>query len=180
MVLAAALISFAIIVPPAEPQSAASDSSAPYSLEGVRQASAGHNGPTIDPASVERRGSGYRLAVESPRVTTDPCARTITACQMTWATTALPTWNDQFLGMTGPPAGMGFNSMATNGDRIVGAATSVGFALAVQGVLKLVNRAVVNSRQSKVSKVRSEIEAELTELERLNKEARQPATAPKR
>jgi hypothetical protein len=180
MVFTAALVSLVVMLPMDDPQSATSSTVPPYSVAGVRRAAGGGTYPSIDSTSTEPRGSGLRLAVESQTVDTDPCARVITSCRPTWTLLAAPTWHDEFMTMTGPSLGSPLNSMAGNKDRLMAVASSAGFALAFQGVARLVQKIAVGARQNRVNKVRREIEAELAELEQLNQAARRGDPAVKK
>jgi hypothetical protein len=180
MVVAAVLMSLAVVTSPSEPQSASSDNSQPYSLSGVRRASMVDARPSVDATPIDRRGSGYRLAVDSRSVASNPCPRLVTPCQPSWTVPAFPSWNQEFVAMTGPAPGMGLNAMATNKDRVMAAATNIGFALAFQGVVKLVQKVARNAGQKKVTKIRREIEAELEELERNHHAAHEVDPAIKR
>lgn len=177
MVLAAALISLVAVSPAAEQQSASSDQSLPYTLSGVRRASSIDARPSADSAPVALSLSGQRLAVESRSVPCSGCDLVVTSGP-SWASMAHPTWNDQFLAMTYPDEATPFNSTGGNKDRAMAVATSMGFALAVQGITRLVHRITGNVRQNKVNKVRSEIEAELAVLEQINQASRKSDPGP--
>ena len=79
--------------------------------------------------------------------------------------------------MTQPNLGFPYGAAPSNKDRVMAMSSSVGFALAFQGVTKLVHKAVGNRRQNKVKKIRSEIAAELEALERANQAAREAGPA---
>jgi hypothetical protein len=172
LVLTAALISLAILVPTSDSQAVAPDANPPYSLEGVRKAAARPARPSAEPGPVEQRISKYRLAIDAWQVTYSPCSQLVIVCQPAWRGGAHPTWNDEYLTMTQPNLGFPYGSAPGNRDRAVAMGSSVGFALAFQGVTNLVHKAVVNRRQNKVKKVRAEIAAELEALERANEAAR--------
>jgi hypothetical protein len=173
MLLSAALISLAVMVPASEPQSAPPDSGAPYSLDGVRRAAARPARPTSEPGPVELRISKYRLAVDTWQVTYSPCSQLVIVCQPVWRGGAHPTWNDEYLAMTQRGYGFPYSGAPGNRDRALAVGSSVGFALAFQGVASLVHKAAVNRRENKVKKIRAEIAAELEALERANQAPRQ-------
>ncbi len=171
--LSAALISLAILVPASDQQPAAPDASPPYSLDGVRKAASRPARPSVEPGPVERQISRYRLAVDTQQVTSRPCSQLVIVCQPLWKVGGAVTWNDEFLGMTYRNLGFPYNTAPGNKDRVMAAASSVGFALAFQGVANLVHQTVSNSRQKKVKKIQAEIAAELAALDRANQAARQ-------
>ena len=118
MVLAAALISLAVLAPQApsqaarqaatqakpqaERQTAPTDDPKPYTVEGVRRAIAAGDQPAIDNSRAEPARRGYRVAIDSRAINPDPCSLVVTACQPAWGGGANPTWHDQFMAMTGP------------------------------------------------------------------------------
>jgi hypothetical protein len=185
-----------MLVPPAElqspppqaapPQSAPAQSappadSKPYSVGGVRKALASDT-PTrsqtaIDLEKIGQNRSGYGLVLESSSVTASSCSVVFTICQqLTWQSLANPTWNDQFLAMTGPSGyDVPFSGMNTS-QRLQATASSIGLAIGFQMLTQLIHDYVVDAghvrKQKKVEKVRTEIRAELAELERLNAAAR--------
>jgi hypothetical protein len=172
MILAAALISLATLPTSAERQPAQSDASRPYTLSGVRRASNVDAQPAADSVHVSQRGPGFRLAVETKTAACSTCDLVVTSGP-SWATPTPPTWHDQFLGMSYPVQATPSNSMAGNRDRVTAVATSIGFALAFQGVARLVQKIAGNVHQERQRKTRSEIDAELAALERLNRASRQ-------
>jgi hypothetical protein len=180
MVLAAALISLAVLVPPAEPQAAAppplppqstapGDTSKPYTVEGVRRASGAKIQPPIDTGAVERDPRGYRMAIAT---TSSPCGFVSNYCGSPFAAPAYPTWHDQFVVMAGPQNYMVPYTGMSNGERVQAVASSIGITLALQAVVSLIHDQVVksshNRKLKKVEKIRGEIRGELEELERLN------------
>ncbi len=182
MVLAAALISLAVLAAPADPQSAApkpsppqstapDDTSKPYTVEGVRSAYDANAQPRIDlvPVAPDRQGS--RLAVEW-RASYDPCNLVVTGCQPAWRGGANPTWHDQFVDMVGPQSYMVPYTGMSNGEKLQAVASSVAIGLALDAVVSLIHDQIVKStydrKQRKVEKIREEIRGELKELERLN------------
>ena len=171
MLLSAALISLALMVPASEPQSAPPDTSSPYSLEGVRRAAARPARPASEPGPVEQGVSKYRLAIDTWQVTYTPCSQLVVVCQPAWRGGAHPTWNDEYLAMTQRDYRFPYNSAPGNKDRAMALGSSVGFGLAFQGVASLVHKTAVNRRQNKVKKIRAEIAAELEALERANQAA---------
>lgn len=173
MLLSAAFLSLAMMLPASAPQSAPPDSSAPYSLEGVRKAAARPARPSVEPGPFEQQVSRYRLAVDTWRVTYSPCSQLVIVCQPAWRGGGHPTWNDDYLAMTQQDYRFPYSSAPGTKDRVVAMGSSVGFGLAFQGIASLVHKAVVNRRQNKVKKIRSEIAAELEALERANEAARQ-------
>jgi hypothetical protein len=173
LVLTAALIALAVMVPASGPQSAPPDSSSPYSLEGVRRAAARPARPSAEPGPVEQRISRYRLAIDAWQVTFSPCSQLVIVCQPAWRGGAHPTWNDEYLAMTQKDYRFPYSSAPGTKDRAMAMGSSVGFGLAFQGVVSLIHKAAVNRRQNKVKKIRSEIAAELEALERANQAARQ-------
>jgi hypothetical protein len=183
VVLTVALISLVVALQPAEPQSATSASSPPYSISGVRRAAAARAHPSVDVDSTALdlpRRSTRGLTLESRTVDVSPCAQLVNSCQPTWAELGAPTWHSQFLGMTGPTMGSPFNSMAGNKDRLTAVASSVAFALAFQGVFRLVQRISGNAHQKKANGIRRDIEAEVHALEQLNRPSSQADPAVKK
>ena len=178
MVLAAALISLAALGPTAEPQSGPPDDPKPYTVEGVRRASAAAAGPQphIDTVAVERGRQGYRMALESRSVTPDPCGFVVTGCRPNWELPPNPTWHDEFLAMAGPQGYAIPYSAMNNSQRLQAVATNLAFGLAIQAITTAIQQQVVKSsrsrQQRKVEAVRTEIQAELAELERLNAAAK--------
>jgi len=172
MVLAAALISFAVLATQAEPQAAAPDTSKPYSVEGVRKALAGETPSSVDLSSVERDRRGYRMAVEYGSTASDPCGLVVTACRPSWSRAAYPTWHDQFVEMTGPQDYAVHFTPMSNVQRLEAVATNIGFGLAIAAITSAIHDQVVKTshsrKQKKVEKIRQEIHGELDELERLN------------
>jgi hypothetical protein len=200
MVLAAALISLAVLAPQAppqaapqaasqakrqaEPQSVSPDGSKPYSVEGVKRAMTTGEQPSIDTAPVAPDRSGYRMSLEVRAAPWDPCSVVITACQPAWNGGANPTWHDQFIAMTGPPAYTVPYSGMSNGQKLQGVASSIVFGLVSQAVVWLIHDEVVKVRserkQQKIEKIRAGIRSELDELERANAAARTPGQTPVR
>jgi hypothetical protein len=192
MVLAAALISIAVLAPqtPAAPapqaaaqakpqadsQAASADGSKPYSLDGVRRSTTAGDRPSIDYNSAERTMRGYGVAIDSRTIQPDPCTLLISACQPAWRGGAYPTWNDQFLAMTGPPDYAVPYSGMTNLQTLEAMASSMAINFALQTVVSLIHDQIVQMRadakQKKIEKIRTEIRAELDELERVNAAAR--------
>jgi hypothetical protein len=192
MVLAAALISLAVLAPqaatqaapqaatqakpPADRQPASADDSKPYSVEGARRATAAGDQPSIGTAPVVPDRRGYRMSLEVRAAPWDPCSLVVTGCQPAWSGVANPTWHDQFIAMTGPPAYMVPYSAMSNSQTLQAAASSIVISLAIQAVVSLVHDQIVKTRyetkQKKLQKVRAEISAELDELERVNAAAR--------
>jgi hypothetical protein len=200
MVLAAALISLAVLAPQApaqaapqaasqaksqaEPQSASPDGSKPYSVEGVRRAMTAGQQPSIDTAPVVPDRRGYRMSVEFRAAPWDPCRVMILACYPTWNGGANPTWHDEFIAMTGPPDYMVPYSGMSNAQTLQAVASSFAINLALQAVVSLIHDQVVKTRygmkERKIEKVRAEIRTELDELERVNAAARGSGPTPVR
>jgi hypothetical protein len=193
MVLAAVLISIAVLVPLAEPQSAASQqppspqsaapdtSSSPYSVDGVRRAYGLGTQPSIDIATVERDRRGYRMAIESSTATWSPCVFVSNYCWSPWPAPEYPTWHDQMLAMAGPQNySMPYTPMS-NAERLQAVASNIGFGLVIQAIASAVHDQIVKSsydrKLKKVNKTRDEIQGELDELERVNAAARQSDSA---
>ena len=175
MVLTVALISLAVLAAPAEPQSAPPDQPPAYTLSGVRRASVPAPAPSTEPVPSAplpskplTHSAGQRLNVESPpRGTPVPLPhddRFVTASLGPLG----PGWHQEFIGMTMPQEGSTpFGLMTTNGDRAVGMATSMAFALAIQEAVGLVGKLVGSYHEWKVSKLRKEIDAERLVMEQL-------------
>jgi hypothetical protein len=198
MVLAAALISLAVLAPQApaqaapqaasqakqqaERQPAPKDDSKPYTVEGVKRATAAGDQPVIDYTPAEPVRRGYRMAIDSRTVSPDPCTLIITGCQPAWRGGANPTWHDQFIAMTGPPAYTVPYSAMSNSQTLQAAASSIVINLAIQAVVSLIHDQVVRTKyerkQQKVERVRAEIRTELDELERVNAAARGSGPTP--
>jgi hypothetical protein len=198
MVLAAALISLAVLGPPTDPQSARADprsaqtdNASPYSVEAVRKAVASRTAATSipgtdAPSSALDRGSqnsypGRPLTVESRSTAPDVTRLVFVVSQPDWVSAANPTWHDQFLAMTGPENYEVPFSAMSNGQRLQATATNIGFALAFQAIASAIHDQFVKSsydrKQKRVNKVRTEIQGELDELERANAGARQSGPA---
>jgi hypothetical protein len=201
MVLAAALISLAVLAtqadpgaasqaavqaapqaapqarPPVERQSAPADDSKPYTVKGVRRAADG-NQPSVDYNPEKPTPRGYRVAIDSRAVNPDPCSLVITACQPAWGGGANPTWHDQFIAMTGPPAYAVPYSGMSNSQTLQAVASSIAINLALQAVVSLIHNKVVkissDRKLRKLENIRTGIRAELDELERVNAAARAP------
>lgn len=198
MVLAAALISLAVLAPQApaqaapqaatqakvqtEAQPASPDGSKPYSVEGVRRATAAGDQPSIDAAPVVPDRRGYRVAIATYAATLSRCHFVSTFCGSPWAAPVYPTWHDQFLDMTGPPAEMMPASAMSNSQLLQAVASSIVFGLAIHAVTSLIHDQVVRTKyerkQDKIEKVRAEIRSELDELERVNAAARGSGPTP--
>jgi hypothetical protein len=198
MVLAAALISLAVLAPQAPAQAAPraasqakpqaerrpapADDSKPYSVEGVRRAAAAGDQPPIDAAPVVPDRRGYRMSLEVHAAPWDPCSLVITACQPAWGGGANPTWHDQFIAMTGPPNYMVPYSGMSNSQTLQAVASNIAITLALQAVVSLIHDQVVKTKyemkQKKVERVRAEIRTELDELERVNAAARGSGPTP--
>lgn len=182
MVLAAALISLAVLSAPADPQSAApkppppqstapDDTPKPYTIEGVRSAYDANSQARIDTAPVVPGRQGSRLAVEW-HASDDACNLLITGCQPAWRGGANPTWHDQFVDMVGPQNYMVPYTGMSNGETLQAMASSIAIGLALEAVVSLIHDQIVKDtydrKQRKVEKIREEIRGELRELERLN------------
>jgi hypothetical protein len=200
MLLAAALISAALVhpqvpaqapaqaPPPAAPQTQAADNSAPQTAKGVRLAAAGVV-RLIDYNAMDPEQRVNQVALDSRAVRPSPCSLWSAEYQPGWRA-ATPTWHEQFLAMTTPQHGGGPYYGATNGDRLLAAASAVVIGWALQAITSRVQIHVSNHKadrkQKKVEKVRAEIRAELAELERVNAAARAaarpggPTTSPTR
>ena len=179
MVLAAAVISLAILEPAAEPraaqaeqapaQPAASASSRPYSVDGVRRAYASGVQPSTPVVRVGPAARGREIAVAS---TYQPGTFQPSGERPAWGAPYYPTWHEDFLAMTGPQSYSVPYTGMTNSERLVAVATSIGFGLAIQALSSWIRDEVVSAsrsrQQKKVDKVRAEIRAEVAELERLN------------
>jgi len=176
MVIAAALISLAVLDPAAEPQSPPPPDPKPYTVEGVRRAmaSGARSSPTVP--MVEPGPRFHQMTVES--TSHGSCA--LIACQSSrrsrWEDVSSPTWHDQFLAMTGPQGyAIPFSGMS-NSQRIAAVGSSVAIGFALKGVTSFMEGKIAKIRadrkQKKLDKVRAEIRAELAELERLNAAAR--------
>jgi hypothetical protein len=192
MVLAAALISFAVLFPQAaaqaapqaasqakpqaERQPASADDSKPYTVEGVRRATAAGDRPSIDAAAVVPDRRGYRVVIDSRAINPDRCSLVITACQPAWGGGANPTWHEQFIAMTGPSAYSVPYSGMSNSQKLQAVASSAAINLALQTVVSLIYDQVVRTRyerkQQKIENIRAGIRSELDELERVNAAAR--------
>ena len=192
MVLAAALISLAVLAPQApvvagpqaapqakpqaEPQPAPGDTSKPYTLDGVRRATSAGNQPAIDYNFAEPARRGYGVAIDSRTINPDPCSLVITACQPAWRGGANPTWNEQFLAMTGPPDYMVPYSGMSNLQTLEAVASSFAINMELQAVVALIHYGIVqiraDAKQKKIEKIRAGIRSELDELERANAAAR--------
>jgi hypothetical protein len=198
MVLAAALISLAVLAPQAvaqaapqaaplakaqtEPQPAPGDTSKPYSLDSVRRATTAGDQPSIDYNSAERTLRGYGVTIDSRAINPDPCSLLITACQPAWRGGANPTWNEQFLAMTGPPDyNMPYSGMS-NLQTLEAVASSIAINFALQAVVSLIHDQIVqiraDAKQKKIEKIRAGIRSELDELERVNATARAAGQTP--
>jgi len=190
MLLAAALISVAVAAPqapvqappPAASSTATASDAKPYTVQGVRAAMAGR--PVIDYNVHDQDGPGCRVAITFRSDRSSWWSREVSAWQEGWSGGATPTWHQEFLAMTGPRGYGGPYYGSTNGERLLAVASSVAIGYAVAGVASVFERAVVSPlhhklvkykadrKQKRIEKVRTEIRAELAELERLNAAAR--------
>jgi hypothetical protein len=182
MVITAALISLVVVAAPAEPQPPP-DQPPAYTLSGVRRAAAGA-GPQADeatPAAVPskplaRSAAGQQLAVGTrvpkPAVTQGADDRFVTTSLAPMGSG----WHQEFLDMTAPPYGSSPYDAMSNVQRVQGVASSMAFALAIDGIVRLVDHLRTSYHDRKVTKVRREIDAETAEVERIYK-ARQAGRA---
>jgi hypothetical protein len=190
MLLAAALISVAVAdpqapvqaPPPVASSSTTASDSKPYTIKGVRAALAGR--PVIDYNVHDRDGQGSRVAMTFRSDRSSWWSQVASDWQEGWSRGATPTWHQEFLAMTGPKGYGGPYYGSTNGERLLAVTSSAAIALAVAGVASIFERTIVSPihdkvvkykadrKQKKVEKIRTEIRAELAELERLNAAAR--------
>jgi hypothetical protein len=198
MVFAAALISLTVLESAGDPQSAGpqsvgsqpaasrpaqADTSAPYTVQGVRRAMASTTGGGAQPVvkvqprqsvpatlgnePLRRSYSGYSLTVtsDSPQPSSRNVVRTST--ERCWNWTAYPTWHEQFLAMTGPQYYTGPYY-----------GINIGFSIRLRALERRIAKFKADWKLRKVEKVRAEIRAELAELERVNAAARAAAHPP--
>ena len=162
MVLAAALISLAVLAPPApsqaapqaasqakpqaERQPAPTDDSKPYTVDGVRRA-IDRRGPALDRrqplASPTGAATGWRS--DSRAINPDPCSLVVTACQPAWRGGANPTWHDQFIAMTGPQNYLVPYTGMNNSQRLQAVASSIVINLALQAVVSVIRDQIVKT-----------------------------------
>lgn len=198
MVLAAALISLAVLSPQAaaqaapqaasqakpqaERQTAPADDSKPYTVDGVRRAAAAGDQPPIDAAPVVPDRRGYRIALEVGAAPWDPCKLLDTGSWPTWCGGANSTWHEQFIAMTGPSAYMVPYSAMSNSQTVQAVASNFAISLAFQAVVSLIHHQVVRTKyerkQQKIESIRAGIRSELEELERVNAAARGSGPTP--
>ncbi len=199
MVLAAALISLAVLAPQAsaqaapqaatqakpqaERQQAPKDDSKPYTVEGVKRAMPAGDQPPVDAAPVVPDRRGYRMALEVGAAPWDPCKLLMnTGSWPTWCGGANSTWHEQFIAMTGPSAYLVPYSAMSNSQTVQALASNFAITLALQAVVSLIHHQVVRTKyerkQQKVERVRAEIRTELDELERVNAAARGSGPTP--
>lgn len=190
MLLAAALIAVAVAdpqapvqapPPPASSSTTASDSK-PYTVRGVRAAMAGR--PMIDYNVYDRDEQGCRVAMTFRSDRSSWWSHVASDWEEGWSGGGTPTWHEQFLAMTGPRGYGGPYYGSTNGERLLAVASSVAIGYAVAGLASVIERTIASPlhhkvvkyktdrKQKKIEKVRTEIRAELAELERLNAAAR--------
>jgi hypothetical protein len=176
MVLAAALISLAVLAPPAEPQSAPRDESKPYTVEGVRRAMASETAPAPIVTLAESGPRGHKMTVESTYQPVSTCVACGPSRGSWWADASYPTWHDQFIAMTGPQGYAIPYSGMNNSQKLQAIGTSVAFGLVIQAITSAIEGGVAkissDRKQRKVEKIRREIRDELEVLERLNAAAR--------
>jgi hypothetical protein len=202
MVLAAALISLAVLAPQAsaqaapqaasqakpqaERQPASTDDSKPYTVEGVRRATAaGTRVQTrVDPVPLERDRTGYHLVLESTFDGPAACKGLVVpaTCSQPWFLPANPTWHQQFLAMAGPQDYMVPYTAMSNGETLQAVVSSIAFTYAFHAIYSLIHDQVVRTKyerkQQRIEKVRTEIRGELDELERVNAAARGSGQTP--
>jgi hypothetical protein len=190
MLLAAALISVAISdpqapvqpPPPVASSSTTASDSKPWTVQGVRAAVAGR--PVIDCNVHDRDEQGSPVAMTFRSDRSSWRSQVASDWQEGWSAGATQTWHQEFLAMTGPRGYGGPYYGSTNGERLLAVASSVAIGYAVAGLASVIERTIASPlhhkvvkykadrKQKKIEKVRTEIRAELAELERLNAAAR--------
>jgi hypothetical protein len=202
MVLAAALISLAVLAPQspaqaapqaasqarpqAERQPASTDESKPYSVEGVRRATAAGTWvqTRVDSGPVERDRTGYHLALESTFDGPAACKGLVVpvTCSQPWFLPVNPTWHQQFLTMVGPQDYTVPYTGMSNGETLQAVASSIAFTYAFGAIYSLIHDQVVRTvserKQQKLENIRAGIRSELEELERVNAAARGSGSTP--
>jgi hypothetical protein len=203
MVLAAALISVAVLDPqaPVKPPAPADSSpqtasdSRPYTVSGVRAAMAGRKAIDYNDANHVEIARSAAIALRNAT------GASLSSRTMGWSDLldfdssewqrSGGGWHEDFVGMVGPQRSSGYGGPyygSTNGERLVAVASSVAIGWALAGIASLVQHAIVSPihhqvvkykadrKQKKIEKVRAEIRAELAELERVNAAARASGT----
>ena len=124
------------------------------------------------------------MPLEARAVSWYRCSLVVAGCQLAWGGEANPTWNDQFLAMTGPQTYLVPYSGMSNGQTLQAVASSIAINLALHAVVSLIHDQVVKTKyerkQQRIEKVRTEIRGELDELERVNAAARASGQTPVR
>ncbi len=180
MVVTAALVSLALAAGTAEAQPAPVDQAPPYTLSGVREAAreaaaraaapAEQAPPSTPPPTgpLARSAKQQPLKVEtwspSPPITLPSDDRLVTPSLAPHG----PAWHQQFIAMTEPVYASSQYELLNNNERAVAVASSMGFALAVDGVSRLVQHLRGSYHDRQVRKIRREIDAETEALERVS------------
>jgi hypothetical protein len=175
MIAFALLVSLAAGDPQAEPQPR--QEPPPYTLEGVRRAAAAAERPPDDsqddssePARrLARPRSPQRIDVSAwapePTIQLPHSDRLFT----TSLAPAGPAWHQEFLAMTRPALYDPFGYM-TNGERVEAVASNLAFAVAVEGITRLVKAVVHDQRRRGVDRLRREIDEEMAVVEQRYKD----------
>jgi hypothetical protein len=177
MVVAAALVSLTVLATAPDAQQASADQAPPFTLSGVRHATAAVEPPIVQgeavppvplPSRPLARSAQQQLNVETlspPRpVTLPPGDRFVTPS----LAPAGPAWHQEFRAMTVPAYAASEFELMGNSERAVAAASSVVFGLAVDGVSRLVQQWRSNHQHRKVEKLRRQIDDETAAVERLH------------
>ena len=207
MLLAAALISVAVLdpqapvqpPPPAAPSPQAASDSKPYTVSGVRAAMAGRKAIDYNEANHEEIARNAAIALRNAT------GASLSSRTMGWRDVldfdssewqrSGGGWHEDFVGMVSPQRSSGYGGPyygSTNGERLLAVTSSVAIGWALAGIASLVQHAIVSPlhrqvvkckadrKQKKIEKVRAGIREELAELERVNAAARAAGQIPVR
>jgi hypothetical protein len=173
MVVALLLLSLALVATRSEAQSTAPDQKPPYSLAGVRRAAADAETPGPDAAADEPQParpltrSAARQKIDVATWSPEPTLRLPQSDRL--VTTSLApagtAWHQDFLAMTQRDYGASPFDMMGNAERAQAVATSAAFAVAIEGVSRLVQHFRTSYREGKVARVRREIDEETVLVE---------------
>jgi hypothetical protein len=172
-VVAVLLLALGLVATQSEAQTTAPDQKPPYSLAGVRRAATAGEKPAQDAAADEpqpARPLTRSAARQQVDITTWSPEPTVSLPQIDRLVTASlapagPAWHQEFLGMTQRDYGASPFDMMGNAERVQALSTSTAFAVAIEGVSRLVQHLRTSYREGKVTRVRREIDEETALVE---------------
>jgi hypothetical protein len=147
----------------------------PYSIVEIRRAL--NDGPAVDAVRLAETPI-YRVNVESRRTQIDTFLDDLNRLPWEPIPGTSPT-HSELIAMTTPVQAQPYGAFGSASEFAQVIATSYAFALATQGVVKLVSGLHNSLERAKVNKLRRAVDEELAELERNNKAAaNDPPPAP--